>query len=98
MESALPSRQGELDSSVSQKYYLSDRIDLSTLTISFTSSAEDAPANSDRLRNAIVSGRHAPTGRPRTHRASSRPKTRPPMSRTGGTAVRRDLVFGCHER
>lgn len=42
VESAHSSRQGEFDRSVSQKYYLADRIDLSTLTISFTSGTEDA--------------------------------------------------------
>ncbi|MDV7987673.1 MULTISPECIES: DUF4349 domain-containing protein [unclassified Rhodococcus (in: high G+C Gram-positive bacteria)] len=42
VESAQSSRQGERDSSVSQKNYLAYRIDLSTLTISFTSAAEDA--------------------------------------------------------
>lgn len=42
VESAQSSRQGELDRSVSQKNYLAYRIDLSTLTISFTSEAEDA--------------------------------------------------------
>ncbi|WP_411741304.1 MULTISPECIES: DUF4349 domain-containing protein [unclassified Rhodococcus (in: high G+C Gram-positive bacteria)] len=42
VESTRSSRQGELDRSVSQKNYLAYRIDLSTLTISFTSEAEDA--------------------------------------------------------
>ncbi|MDV8020422.1 DUF4349 domain-containing protein [Rhodococcus sp. IEGM 1330] len=61
-ESALSSRQGELDSLVSQKNYLMDQIDLSTLTISFTSDAQDTPANPDNFWDAIVSGWHSLAG------------------------------------
>lgn len=44
---------GALDSSVSQKNYLSDQVDLSTLTTSSTSEADGTPTNPGNFRNAM---------------------------------------------
>lgn len=60
-ESALSSRQGELDSLVSQKNYLADQIDLSTLTIDFASEKGVDPAAPSNFWDAVVSGWHSLT-------------------------------------
>ncbi|MGB2718184.1 hypothetical protein AYK61_07695 [Rhodococcus sp. SBT000017] len=52
-ESVLSSRHGDVDSSVSQKNYLSDLIDLSTLTTSSNSAAGGTPTNPGNVWNAM---------------------------------------------
>lgn len=61
-DSALSSRQGELDSLVSQRNYLADQVDLSTLTVDFVSEAGDSPEDSPNFWDAVVSGWRALTG------------------------------------
>lgn len=58
-ESALSSRQGELDSLTSQKNYLADQVDLSTITIQFTTDDATPSPGPDSFWDGLVAGWHS---------------------------------------
>lgn len=55
-ESALASRQGELDSLTSQKNYLADQVDLSTITVQFSTDDVTPSPGPDNFLDGIVAG------------------------------------------
>lgn len=62
-ESALSSRQGELDSLTSQKNYLADQVDLSTITVQFSTEDVAPPeTGADSFWDGLVSGWNALVG------------------------------------
>ncbi|SNT53033.1 DUF4349 domain-containing protein [Rhodococcoides kyotonense] len=58
-ESALSSRQGELDSLTSQRNYLADQVDLSTITIQFTTDDATPSPGPDSFWDGLVAGWHS---------------------------------------
>lgn len=56
IESALSSRQAELDSLVTQRDYLDDQIDYSTIDVEFVSEGTVAPGSPDSFWDGIVAG------------------------------------------
>ncbi len=55
-ESALSSRQGELDSLTSQKNYLADQVDLSTITVQFSTDDVTPSPGPDSFLDGLVAG------------------------------------------
>lgn len=58
-ESALSSRQGELDSLTSQKNYLADQVDLSTITVQFSTDDVTPSPGPDNFLDGLVAGWHS---------------------------------------
>ncbi|MDJ0396523.1 DUF4349 domain-containing protein [Rhodococcus sp. G-MC3] len=58
-ESALSSRQGELDSLTSQKNYLADQVDLSTITVQFSTDDVTPSTEPDNFFDGLVAGWHS---------------------------------------
>lgn len=56
IESALSSRQAELDSLITQRDYLDDQIDYSTIDVEFVSEGTVAPGSPDSFWDGIVAG------------------------------------------
>lgn len=58
-ESALSSRQGELDSLTSQKNYLADQVELSTITVQFSTDDVTPSPGPDNFLDGLVAGWHS---------------------------------------
>lgn len=58
-ESALSSRQGELDSLTSQKNYLADQVELSTITVQFSTDDVTPSPGPDTFLDGLVAGWHS---------------------------------------
>ncbi|WP_072807177.1 DUF4349 domain-containing protein [Rhodococcoides yunnanense] len=58
-ETALSSRQGELDSLTSQKNYLADQVDLSTITVQFSTDDVTPSPGPDSFWDGLVAGWHS---------------------------------------
>lgn len=58
-ESALSSRQGELDSLTSQKSYLADQVDLSTITVQFSTDDVTPAPGPDTFWGGLLAGWHS---------------------------------------
>ena len=58
-ESALSSRQGELDSLTSQKNYLADQVELSTITVQFSTDDVTPSPGPDNFVDGLIAGWHS---------------------------------------